>query len=161
MVAVGLSVIVVTTSCSSDGSSVLDVNSLPDDERCLDVGEEVGALVTDLNWVPCESPDPADDHTHEVYGVADYFVVSEDNPATTIKPGDYPGREALELFAQAECFAAFERYVGISPLESALFYSWLIPTLTSWENDGDREVLCVAGNANGDALTQSIRGSQR
>ena len=43
----------------------------------------------------------------------------------------YPGFEALEADAQAQCLAAFEPYVGINPFDSDLFVSWLVPTLTT------------------------------
>ena len=105
----------------------------------------MGPEVTELPVVPCEDP-----HTHEIYSLP----VVEDEDV-------YPGLEALEEFGLTECLAAFEGYVGISAFDSALFYSWIVPTLTSWDQEDDRQVICVIGNANGAPLVGSVQNSQR
>lgn len=111
---------------------------------CLDVGDEIGADVERLPAVPCEDP-----HTHEIFAIVD----SADET--------YPGFEALEAEAQAACLEPFEEYVGVSAFDSELFYSWLVPTLTSWEQDDDREIVCVVGENNGAPLVGSVRGINR
>lgn len=116
---------------------------------CLDVPDDVGAEISDLPEVGCDV-----EHTHEIYAVVD----SEADA--------YPGLEALEDEAEVACLAAFEPYVGISPFDSNLFYSWLVPTLASWEDTdiaggGDREIVCVVGSGDGSPLTQSVRDSRR
>ena len=43
---------------------------------------------------------------------------------------------------------------GVSPFDSTLFYSWMVPTLASWgdqnienagDEPGDREIICIVG----------------
>jgi len=137
----------VAASCSDDGDeaerSVIDV-APRGPGTCLDFGEEVTATVTELPVVPCEEP-----HTHEIFAV----VISQ---ADT-----YPGLDALEADAQARCLRPFEEFVGISAFDSELFYSWLVPTLTSWDRDDDREIICVAGEGNGAPLVGSVRDVAR
>jgi len=55
----------------------------------------------------------------------------------------------------------FEEFVGISAFDSDLFYSWIVPTLTSWDRKGDREIICVVGARDGEPLVGSLRGSNR
>jgi hypothetical protein len=131
-------------ACSDDdGEPVIDLGASAVG-TCLDFGDEVGADVERLPEVPCEDP-----HTHEIFAVVDSSNET------------YPGFEALEAEAQAACFEPFEDYVGISAFDSELFYSWLVPTLTSWEQDDDREIVCVAGENNGAPLVGSVRGLAR
>lgn len=111
---------------------------------CLDVPRDQGPQIESLPVVPC-----GDAHTHEIYAVP---IVEEDV---------YPGFEALESFSQAACLKEFEPYVGISAFDSDLFYSWIVPTLTSWDREDDREVLCVVGNRNGGSLVGTVRNSER
>lgn len=111
---------------------------------CLDFDTEVGAEVTELPTIDCSEP-----HSHEIFAV----VVSD---ATV-----YPGLEALETTAQAKCLGEFEDFVGISVFDSTLFYSWLVPTLNSWDREDDREIICVVGNATGAPLVGSVRKSNR
>ena len=122
------------------------------DGVCLDVAADVGPEIVDLPVVDCDTP-----HTHEIYAVVE-------SAAET-----YPGFDALEDEAQVACLTAFEPYVEISPFDSTLFYSWMVPTLASWEDPdlgdggerGDREIICVLGNRDGEALTGSMRGTGR
>lgn len=132
------------SACSDDdGAPILELGA-DAIGRCLDVDDTIGAELTELPEVPCE-----EEHTHEIYAV----VVS---PASV-----YPGFEALETTAQARCLAEFEEFVGISAFDSELFYSWLVPTLTSWDREDDREIVCVVGARDGEPLTGSVRGSNR
>lgn len=111
---------------------------------CLEVGDDVGDEISELPIVECEHS-----HTHEIYAV----VRSEADV--------YPGFETLEAEARLACLEAFEPYVGSNPFDSELFYSWLVPTLTSWDRDDDREIICVAGNTNDAPLVGTIEDSQR
>ena len=112
---------------------------------CLQLDDSIGAEISELPDVDCSEP-----HTHEIFAVID-------STADT-----YPGFDALEDEAQVACLEAFEAYVGISAFDSNLFYSWMVPTLASWEDTdvgerGDREILCVAGASDGEPLTQSVK----
>jgi hypothetical protein len=148
-----LAVVVTLAACSGGDDSGIDQTPATDIGQegvgtCLLFGDEVGAEVTELPVIACN-----DQHSHEIYA-----VVTSGEPL-------YPGFDALEETALAECLGAFEPYVGISPFDSDLIYSWLVPTLNSWgqEDDdpkGDRETLCVVANLNGGSLTGSVRGTR-
>lgn len=132
------------TACSDDdGAPILDLGSSAVGE-CLDFDDSVEAEVNDLPVVSCDEP-----HSHQIFAV----VVS---PASV-----YPGFEALEATAQASCLGAFEEFVGVSAFDSTLFHSWLVPTLTSWDREDDREIICVVGNGDGQPLVGSVQGSDR
>ena len=104
----------------------------------------LGASVTELPVVPCDVS-----HTHEIFAkVAD---TADDV---------YPGMSALVAFAEAECYARFEEYVGINPFDSDLFIDWIVPSLDGWNDEDDREVLCVLGRQDGAPLTASARDSK-
>ncbi|MGK0275563.1 MAG: hypothetical protein ACI9N0_001949 [Ilumatobacter sp.] len=112
---------------------------------CLAFDVTTSASVTELPKVDnCTV-----EHSHEIFAVVDSTAEV------------YPGFEQLEEEAQASCITGFQEYVGISPFDSELFYSWLVPTLDTWENDNDREIICVAGSADGRPLTESIKGTER
>ena len=111
---------------------------------CLLVTDELPAEVAELPVVPCEL-----EHSHEIYYV-------EDDTRDV-----YPGLEALETFAQQVCVREFEPYVRISPFDSTLFFSWLVPTLDSWNSEQkDREVICVLGNLDGSLWTGTRKDSR-
>lgn len=111
---------------------------------CLQFADDVGAEITELPVIDCASP-----HTHEIFAIP----VSQESV--------YPGFEALESAAQVQCLSMFQDYVGISAFDSSLFSSWMVPTLTSWDKDDDRQTICVLGNSNGAPLVGSVRNSDR
>jgi hypothetical protein len=133
------------TSCSEDGDDE-PLTGLTDDAlgTCLDFRDTIEAEVAELPRVPCGEP-----HTHEIYALAD-------SEAAT-----YPGLEALEVEAQSKCLDSFEDYVGVSAMDSELFYSWLVPTLDSWDRDDDRQIVCILGEDNGIPLTGTMRNIGR
>ena len=112
---------------------------------CLDVPDSLGDTVADLPVIECAQP-----HTHEIYAVVTY---DEDDV--------FPGDEALNAFAERGCLAAFEPYVGVSVFDSTLSMTWLVPTLSSWNDDDDRDVLCVLADFNAAPLRGSMKGSTR
>jgi len=130
-------------SCSDDDNeaAVIDVGTSAVG-TCLAFDPDVGAEVTSLPTVECSEP-----HSHEIFAV----VVSDASV--------YPGLEALEATAQTKCLAQFEDFVGISAFDSTLFFSWLVPTLDSWDNEDDREIICVIGEGTGAPLVGSVRDS--
>ena len=107
---------------------------------CLMPGDELGAEITDVHAVPC-----ADPHTHEVFALPEY---DEDDV--------YPGEEKLRNFADAECIGAFNSYTGIEYLESDLFFSYLQPSIRSWNEGDDRRIVCVIV-----ATGEPVEGSAR
>ena len=133
----------VVAACSGDedGEPVID---LSDSQigTCLDFQDSNDVKdgeVTALPVVPCGEP-----HTNEIYAI-------ELSEAAT-----YPGFEALEADAQAKCLGSFEEYVGVSAFDSELFFSWLVPTLNSWDRDDDRQIICLIGEGNGAPLVGTV-----
>jgi len=106
------------------------------------VGDEVGSVDT----VSCDEP-----HVYEVFAVVNHSAGDD---------ADYPGESALSTFADEECLAAFEGYVGAAFADSEFFYSFLSPTQESWEN-GDREIICQLQTQDASEITGSQRNSGR
>ena len=141
---VALASCLAASSCSGDdGEPVVDLSESAVG-TCLEFGDSVEAEISELPAVPCLEP-----HSHEIYAI-------EFSDAAT-----YPGFEALEADAQAKCLGAFEEYVGVSAFDSELFFSWLVPTLNSWDRENDRQIVCVIGEGNGAPLVGSVRGIAR
>jgi hypothetical protein len=130
-------------SCSDDDADAGDpVTGLTDDVigTCLDFGDSAAAEIDVLPTVPC-----GDAHSHEIYAIVDSAAAT------------YPGLDALEVEAQTRCLGEFEDYVGVSPFDSELFFSWLVPTQDSWDRDDDRQIVCILGERDGTALVGTAR----
>ena len=80
---------------------------------------------TSLSVVPCVEP-----HTHEAYFTTDH------------PDGPYPGATALEVFAEQQCVGAFADYVGIEVAESRFYFTYLYPSVSTWNDKEDRQVVC-------------------
>ena len=129
---VALASCLAASSCSGDdGEPVVDLSESAVG-TCLEFGDSVEAEISELPAVPCLEP-----HSHEIYAI-------EFSDAAT-----YPG------------FGAFEEYVGVRAFASELFFSWLVPTLHSWDRENDRQIVCVIGEGNGAPLVGSVRGIAR
>ena len=102
--------------------------------------------VSDVALIDCAEP-----HEYETYHI-------ENHPAG--RGEDFIGDEAMTAFADDVCLGAFEAFVGISWEDSTLSYFYLQPTAETWEEVGDREVLCAVYSDKGD-LTGSVEGSER
>lgn len=143
-----IALVSLATACSgdddgTDGRPALDLgDSGPG--TCLAFPDDVGEEVTTLPVVDCSVP-----HSHEIYAVE----IAGDTGAV------YPGFDALEELAQLRCLAAFEPFVGSNPFDSRLFHSWLVPTLDSWNDEGDREIICVLGEPDSAPMSASMRDS--
>jgi hypothetical protein len=110
---------------------------------CLEPDDDLSGDVEKINAVPC-----ADPHTHEVFGVPEY---PDDG-------GVYPGEAKIKEFADASCLEAFSEYTGTDYLDSDLFFSYLLPTIDSWNSGDDRQVTCVIV-ATGNEMTGSVKGT--
>ena len=93
--------------------------------------------------VPCDEP-----HEREAY-------YEFELPA-----GPYPGDEQLQAQVFDLCSAQFQTYVGMSPAESTLVFSYVWPDQFYWLR-GLRLGGCALHDATGLDLTGSMRGSQR
>lgn len=77
-----------------------------------------------------------------------------------LEDGSFPGEEAVEELWIAGCLAEFESFVGISFDASELDISAIYPTRDTWEDLGDREVLCSVTAVNGEPRSGSASGSR-
>lgn len=86
---------------------------------------ELKEETVDIELVPCTEP-----HTHEAY----FLVEHPDGP--------YPGSTAIETFAEQQCVGAFADFVGIELSESRFYFTYLYPSVSTWNDDQDRQVVC-------------------
>lgn len=112
---------------------------------CLLVEDDLAAEVEELPVVGCDV-----EHSHEIYSTVGYDAKDV-----------YPGLDELTTFAEVECLRRFETFVGISAFDSSLSFSWMLPSLSSWNEENDRDVLCTLSDADGAPLRASMRGTQR
>lgn len=73
---------------------------------------------------------------------------------------EFPGTATVRSDARAACEAAFEEFVGIAESDSELQLWHISPTEGTWDNNDDREVICIAYLEEG-SVTESWEGSQR
>jgi len=142
----GLLATLVLGGCSGGkgGTSVLALaKSGPG--TCLSVPDTLGSEVKRLPVVDCAQP-----HTHEIYS-----VVAWDKGTV------FPGVEALDAYAEQVCVRDFEPWVGVSTFDSSLTFTWLTPTLDSWNNHKDYKILCVLADTDAAPLTGSMKNSHR
>lgn len=134
-----------------------DDNTTRDDSGNIVASGEVGAfsiklgdclngattgLIESMEGVPCSTP-----HDVEAYHVFN------------MPDGVYPGDAAVSDIAGDACFEAFEPFVG-HPYETSIYdISSLSPSLESWNQLGDREVLCLMDNYDGTKKTGSARNT--
>lgn len=90
-------------------------------------------------------------HESEVY-------LQRNFPAGADEP--YPGEEDLERWAEQQCYAEFEAFVGAEYELSALQIGVIHPSLTTWTGPGlHREVTCFVYSASGGGLEGSMANS--
>lgn len=135
---------------ASASVSVFDIK--PGD--CFVAPKAVKAELSDLSRVPCTAQ-----HTQESYAAVDYTAPSTGG-GTGAAAGAYPGADALDAFAKGVCAQRFTGYVGVDYLDSSLYFTYLLPSARSWEQDNDRTVLCFVTTAGG-TLTSSVKGSRK
>jgi hypothetical protein len=141
---------VFTAACTGDDDDtkpqdqkVLDITLTTGQPVCMQVTEDLPAEVKTLPVIDCAQP-----HTHEIYAT----VTSQESV--------YPGVDALGASAQVKCLSAFEDFVGISAFDSELSYTWLVPSLKSWNDDKDREILCVLARRDASPMVGSMKASE-
>jgi hypothetical protein len=98
--------------------------------------------VEEVTVVPCTDP-----HDYEVFHV---FELAD---------GAYPGVDAIETSWIDGCLARFEAFVGTTFEASLLDISAIYPTEETWNELGDREVLCSVTAVDGSLRTSSARSS--
>ena len=103
--------------------------------------QELEAEATNSDLVPCTEP-----HTHEAYFSVDYV-------------GDaYPGSATLEVFAEQKCVGAFADYVGVELAQSNFYFTYLYPSVTTWQSKNDRQVMCFVVSRD-ELLVASVKGT--
>lgn len=110
---------------------------------CVNSPDDTEDGVSSMTGVPCDEP-----HDGEVFGTID-------STAT-----EFPGDAELQSEADEVCAAEFETYVGIEYAVSELFFQTLIPTQQTWDDQDDREIVCIAVEEEGQ-LTGSVEGAAR
>ncbi len=111
---------------AAQNQPVLDVETGTEAPVCMQVDDTLPPEVEKLPIIDCAQP-----HSHEIFAT----LRSEEDV--------YPGVEALGEDAQVRCLQAFEQFVGTSVFDSQLSYTWLVPSLSGWNDEDDREILCV------------------
>ena len=110
---------------------------------CLLLEDDLTGDLKDLNAVPCSEP-----HTQEVFAL----------PEMDAEGDVYPGQEEIKAFADAACLEAFPAYTGQDYLDAeGLYFSYLHPSLDSWNEGDDRQIVCVIGGTGGEEMTGSVR----
>lgn len=135
--------------CSVLGDDDTTATTVPNGVRIVDL--EAGTCFqapanTDVRTVeerPCDEP-----HDAEAYAV---FALAGGADAP------YPGGAQVQSQAQQGCQERFADYVGQAYEDSAYYFTALAPTRKSWEDRGDRRVLCSVISSNEDPLTASVR----
>lgn len=117
--------------------------------QCFAAPPKVQAELSSLTKVDC-----ARAHAQEAYA----SVAFEQKQGQT--SSGYPGPELLTNFAQGACAQEFARYVGTDYRDSALFFTYLLPSARSWEQGKDRKVTCFI-TAAGEPLTGSAKGTKK
>ena len=105
-----------------------------------DSGED--AEVEQVSAVPCDEP-----HDFQVYATFDVDDAEE-----------YPGEESVTTQADEGCFEQFESFVGRDFQTSRFNYTFLYPTVETWEI-GDREIVCLLAPLDSEKLTGDAEGS--
>lgn len=131
----------------SDAKSVSVFSIKPGE--CFQTPAKVHAQLSELDRRPCDKP-----HTREAYAVVAYVPPSGQSAAT------YPGEQALTAFAEGACAQHFRDYVGIDYLDSSLYFTYLMPSARSWQQEDDRNVVCFVMGA-GKTFTTSVKDSKQ
>lgn len=114
---------------------------------CLVPPEDIDTGIGAVRVVPCDDP-----HTQEVFALVPY---TDDEGETAGPRADFPGDEPLDEFANAECLTPFADYFNVDYVDSSLFLTFLAPTVRSWDERDDREIVCIA-QTDGEPVTESL-----
>jgi hypothetical protein len=125
--------------------------------QCFTAPSSVKVQLSTLTKTPCSKP-----HTQESYAIVAYQPSSEATNSSTdaALTAPYPGDDVLSKFAQGVCAQRYGSYVGVDFLDSRLFFTYLLPSARSWEQEDDRNVICFV-TTTGSTLTSSVKGSKQ
>lgn len=132
--------------CAADGprNSAGQVTAAASaDAFSLQVGDCTGPItsgtVGEVTLVPCAQP-----HAWEVFA------------ATALEGDEFPGAGKVQDRAEEFCNDEFKAFIGLSVSKSDYQLTVLQPTKETWNDAGDRQVTCLAGDSEGE-----IEGSLR
>lgn len=140
---------IVCGSCSGSSKSASQSVFAVVPGQCFTTPAKVQAELSSLKHVSCEQP-----HTREAYAIVNYVAPAGANASA------YPGSDALDTFSKGACAQRYGPYVGVDYLDSSLFFTYLFPSARSWEQDGDRKIICFV-TTTGTPLRSSVKGSKR
>lgn len=113
---------------------------------CARAAQEITAEVENIERVACDAG-----HELELYSEVAFTT-------GTGEAGSFPGDAALVTFADGACAEGFESYVGVDYRDSALYFTYLLPSARGWDQGPDTSVLCFV-TTTGEQLTASVRGT--
>ncbi len=141
MMAAALAVVCATGSLAACGGDEGNVFFL-EVGQCF--ADAVGTgEVAEVDIVDCAEP-----HLNEIYAVE------------SLPDGDFP-LLTIDEDAAMLCLEAFESYVGIEYAYSIYDVNLLQPTMRTWNELDDREVVCFLFDINGKTKTGTARASGR
>lgn len=147
-----LALLFAAAGCSAFGDDETTATTVPNGVRIVDL--EPGTCfqapantdVRTVEEVECRAP-----HDAEAYAV---FAL----PAGADAP--FPGGAEVQSLAQQGCQERFADYVGQAYEDSAYYFSAIAPTRKSWEDRGDRRVLCSIIASDGGRLEGSVAAAE-
>lgn len=149
-----IALVVCVTGCSWFGGGKAKTSSESvfsvEPGQCFVAPSTVKAELSELTKTPCTQP-----HTQEAYASVQY-----EGSATSASGSAFPGNDVLSTFAEGACAQRYADYVGVDYLDSKLFFTYLLPSPRSWEQNDDYKILCFV-TTTGATLTESVKGSKR
>jgi hypothetical protein len=125
--------------------------------QCFTAPSAVKVQLSTLEKTSCSKP-----HTQEAYAIVAYEPAAGATASATgvAFTAPYPGDDVLAKFAQGVCAQRYGPYVGVDYLDSKLFFTYLLPSARSWQQEDDRNVICFV-TTTGSTLTSSVKGSKQ
>jgi hypothetical protein len=106
-------------------------------------GELGSGTIENLALIPCDQT-----HYWEAYS------------STQLTDATYPGNSAVSEQANKLCSDTFEPWSGIAAGDTKYDITFFYPTLQTWTNANDREILCFVGTEKG-GLKGSLKGAKK
>lgn len=78
------------------------------------------------------------------YSSCDVLHLYETYAETTMADDTFPGADAVDTAAEDFCGPEFESFVGESWTTSDYDYQYIVPSERTWNELGDRDIMCMA-----------------
>jgi hypothetical protein len=135
-----------TTAPGGGEGDVVRVADLSVADCLVPVGDDL--MLLEVEVIDCDEP-------HEAEVFATFDIADGELPDGPDVPG-YPGGPELTWYAQDQCTARLETYLGTSYWDSDLDVKVITPSFSTWDL-GDRRITCLAMAEGGGSLTGPIR----